>query len=231
MFVKEFEVNRKGDWLILSPSLNENITTLSNIASHKHVEESSEYFTLYNIIDIRKELKSQKFNGSLNFLFQFQGLNSNYNNIQIKKIYIKPLNRCKYKNHVAYCNNFDNGKEGYFYYEDPYPDGTLIIEDELIQISSLPCDNLENPNWIFTGPTFNISYDKHLASDKKGPLKRISKNGWGFFRIAFYVPNTLYTPSKVTTIICNTEELYYLPKNNNPKTDSEEDPPPLYEDI
>jgi hypothetical protein len=61
MFTKEFEVHRKGDWLFLNPKLQENIVALSKVSANKHFIYNSDYFSLDNIIDLRKELKETKF--------------------------------------------------------------------------------------------------------------------------------------------------------------------------
>lgn len=41
------------------------------------------------------------------------------------------------------------------------------------------------PNWIYSGTSTFINYKEKLANEKSGINKNISKNGWGFFHIAF----------------------------------------------
>jgi hypothetical protein len=214
MFTKEFEVNRKGEWLILTPQLHENIVTLSKIPVHKHIITPSDYFSLNSIIDLRSELKNNKFDGDLNFLFRFDDNEFNIprEQLYLEKIYIKALNRFKYnKDTLFYCNDFNNESNQYFYHDNPYNDGEIYLKNTILRTSSVPYDNQKIPNWIFTGPAMHLSYNTHLAKDWSGPIKKTSKNGWGFFRIAIKMPNTTYTPSKITALITTSEEITFVP--------------------
>ncbi len=229
MFIKEFEVSRKGDWLILNPIMKENVVTISKIPAEKHILLESDYFSLNSIIDLRKELKNEKFIGHLNFLFKFDDKEID-ESLNIEKIYIKALNRFKFdKDMLYYCHDVDNQSNQYFYHNKPCQDGAVYIGNKILLVKPIA----SSYSWIFTGPTLSLSYNECLATDRKGPLKRISKNGWGFFRIAIKMPNTNYTPNKITAIILSSHELVYIPNqdNSNNNADIYDEPPPLYEDI
>jgi hypothetical protein len=124
---------------------------------------------------------------------------------------------------LYYCHDYNNENNQYFYHTQPYNEGKMYISNRFLQIGKVPFDNNKFPNWIFSGPTFNLSYNSCLATDRKGPIKKISKNGWGFFNIAIKISNTTYTPNKITAIILSNDELIYFPY--------EIDSPPLYTEI
>ena len=152
--------------------------------------------------------------------------------LNLEKIYIKALNRFKFdKDMLYYCHDFNNESNQYFYYDQPYKEGEIYIGERILPVGQESLDY----NWIFTGPTLSLSYNGCLATDRIGPIKRISKNGWGFFRIAIKIPNTNYTPNKITAIILSNEELVYIPYqdnlNNADNNEMYDEPPPLYEDI
>ena len=59
MNVKELEVTRNGEWLFLTPKINDNIINLSGLKNYNH---SSLYnnISVNNIIDLRNEIKQIK---------------------------------------------------------------------------------------------------------------------------------------------------------------------------
>ena len=183
MNVKELEVTRNGEWLFLTPKINDNIINLSGLKNYNHTS-SNNNISVNNIIDLRNELNSIKKNGYVHFYFRFNDFKQNKvyipsniadndNPYFIDSIYIFNINRYKQeKRKLLYCSDINNGDDKHCFKCSPIKN---------VFISHLANDYWTNnkifsprglPNWLYIGPSMYFNYKKDLATEKTAGLNR-----------------------------------------------------------
>ncbi|VVU95303.1 hypothetical protein CPAV1605_1054 [seawater metagenome] len=244
MITKTFEINRKDEWLFLTPKLEDKVTSKFGLKNYEHMVQQKCNLVPNNIIDLRQELIDKKIQGYLDMYVQFYDKFEEYPEIPedeelnpylVDNVWLAPVNRNMSNNGkkliYKYHDNKDDEEEEFLNIMEPTVNKEVYIDgyQTPYYTSNYIFDENYNTNLIHLGTSFYLDYKKDLATEKNYLFtETVSKNGWGFFEIGLRTPNyTTYTPKYAELII----NILPISANVVPQTDYHNYPVTLADEV